>query len=215
MIEANPSPPPPQEEGEEEVPLPLFKKIRKTITPALKKCIWELYVGIGKQKATCLLCGITEIKNNVNSGFEAAHLVARSFMATQDLNIYYAIPSCSICNNECENMCVLDFMYGRNRIRDLRMVIMKIYETFITEHGQELDDEQRMAWRVLEYLYGPTRFPAGGGIQNRKQIYELARLEQYSFLVQKSKRLTAELEQTVKEMHLLMTVEIKPMKIGF
>lgn len=66
---------------------------------------------------------------------------------------------------------------------------------------------------VLENLYGPSKFPAGGGIQNTKQIYELARLEQYHWLLEQS----AELEKKQWDLHrqrlLLMQVEIKPMRL--
>lgn len=189
-----------------------FLKKPSGANPTLRKAIWEMYMGAGVQEAPCSLCGLHRIRSNVNSGFECAHIVARNFM-TESLSVYYMFPSCSGCNNECREMCVLDFMYVRGRVAALRKVIMTIFQRFVTEHDHELSNEQRMAHMVLENLYGPSKFPAGGGIQNTKQIYELARLEQYHWLLEQS----VELEKKQWDLHrqrlLLMQVEIKPMRL--
>lgn len=186
----------------------------KGVTPTLKRAIWDLYVGAGQRETQCLLCGVHKIYATQNSGFEAAHVVARSFFVG-DLTIYSLIPSCASCNNECENMCLLDFLWVRSRIAPLRRIIMTIYNAFVTQYAHELATKDRMAWRVLEHLYGPSRYPAGGGIINTKAIYEIARAEQYAALVEEAARYAAQQQALATQMRALTEAEIKPMKFGF
>jgi hypothetical protein len=40
-------------------------------------------------------------------------------------------------------------------------------------------------------------------------------MEQYHFMLEKSRQLTDEMDRIADEMRLLMNVEIKPLKIGF
>lgn len=188
------------------------KKNYSTASPALKKASWDIYVGIGKQETLCGLCGLNRIQNNVNSGFEGAHIIAKGFL-TEDLTIYYLYPSCSVCNNECKNLCVLDFLYARQRIAELRKMIMIIYKRYVLEHEHELNVQDRMAWLILDHLYGPKRFPAGGGIQNTKQIYEIARTEQYQFLMEQSAELERQLGEIQMQRIWLVEAEIKPMRL--
>jgi hypothetical protein len=182
------------------------------VTPTLKKAVWEMYVGAGIQEAPCTLCGIHRIKANVNSGFECAHIVARNYL-TEALTVYYAFPSCSVCNNECHDMCVLDYMWARGRIAALRKVIMVIFQRFVAEHEHELAQDQRMAHLVLDNLYGPKRFPAGGGIQNTKQIYEIARTEQYQSLIERAAQLERQLGELQRQRQGLLEANIKPMRL--
>jgi len=182
------------------------------ITPALKQQIWTFYIGSSIQETPCPLCGLYKIYNNVNSGFEAAHVVARKFNPSE-LNAYYLYPSCSACNNECSDMCLLDYLWARGRFASLRKMITSIYAHFLEEHDRELRNEDRFAWKILDHLYGPLRFKSGGGIQNTRQIYELARVEQHLVLVEKAKVLAQKQEDVAKEMRLLMEGEIKPMML--
>ena len=80
-------------------------------------------------------------------------------------------------------------------------------------HEHELNHLDSMAWKVLDHLYGPQRFPAGGGIQNRKQIYEIARFKQYEELVKEASELALKQEINAKRIKDLMDSDIKPMKI--
>lgn len=88
-----------------------------------------------------------------------------------------------------------------------------MYDLFLLAHGDDLVAEYNMAWRVIDYLYGPKRFPAGGGISNTKQIYELARLEQYNLLAKESARLARELERIATGMAELMECDIRTMNL--
>lgn len=185
---------------------------KKTSFANIKRASWDMYVGIGIQDVLCGLCGINRIQNNVNSGFEGAHIIARGWL-TEDLSVYYLYPSCSVCNNQCHDMCILDFLYARNRIKQLRKMIMVIYERYVVEHEHELAQEDRMAHLILDNLYGPKRFPSGGGIQNTKQIYEIARAEQYEYLLERSRELEKQVSAIQAQRRFLMELEIKPMRL--
>ena len=112
-------------------------------------------------------------------------------------------------------MCVLDFLWVRARITALRRIIMTIYTAFVTQHAHELAPADRMAWRVLEHLFGPSRYPAGGGIVNTKASYEIARAEQYAALVEEAARYAQEQQALALQLRALTEVDIKPMKFGF
>ncbi|MEO6078115.1 MAG: hypothetical protein ABIP54_04975 [Candidatus Andersenbacteria bacterium] len=213
-----------QREGEEEEaetimnPNPLVVVASKksaassTATPTLRKAIWELYVGVGIKEAPCPLCWLTRIQNNVNSGFECAHVVARNWM-TEELSVYYIFPSCSVCNNECRDMCVLDYLYARQRIGPLRKIVMIIYQRYLVEYEHEWALENRMIHLVLDHLYGPRRFPSAGGILNRKQIYEIARTEQYQWLLEQGVELERQMCDLQKQRRWLLEENIKPMRL--
>jgi hypothetical protein len=188
------------------------RKPSSGITPTLKRSVWEFYMGIGVQKALCSMCGINTISNNINSGFECAHVVARNFFY-EELNVYYLFPACAVCNNQCRDMCVWDFMYARGRLGPLRKAVLGIYKVYLVEHEHELAPQDRMAHLILDHLYGPKRFPVGGGIQNTKQIYEIARAEQYEFLREQSLALERQLEEIQVQRRQLLEVEIKPMRL--
>lgn len=187
----------------------MIKKSRKNISDVLRNAIWETFLGIGIKQAVCPMCGITKIYKNTNSGFECCHIVAFKYSNDEDVSVLYYIPGCSICNNECKDLCILDFIYGRGRIKQLKNIMLIIYDTFVMLHGDELNQHDNMAWKVLDYLYGPKRYPIGGGIQNRQQIYEMIRLEQYKRLVKRASELALEMEINSKRMEDLMNSDIK------
>lgn len=193
-------------------PIPGSKKASSNITPALKKAVWDFYMGIGVQKALCSMCGINTLLANTNSGFECAHVVARNFFY-EDLNVYYLFPSCSVCNNQCREMCVWDFLYVRGRLGPLRKAIMAIYTAYLVEHEHELAPQDRMAHLILDHLYGQKRFPLKGGIENTRQIYEIARIAQYEYLREQSAALERQLEEIQIQRRQLMEADIKPMRL--
>jgi hypothetical protein len=187
----------------------LYKKPTTSVSTTLKQAVWDMYVGIGVQKTLCMLCGINYIYSNVNSGFECAHIVARSFL-TENVSVYYLFPSCDVCNNQCRDFCVFDFLWCRNRLAPLRKAVMAVYLAYVTEHEAQLAAQDRLIHLVLDHLYGEKRFPLGGGIVNKKQIYELARDEQFEWLRQKSARLEGELVDVHQQRKWLMEAAIKP-----
>ena len=187
------------------------------MSQALRRAVWDMHVGPGVQQTHCGLCGINAMSRTQNNGFDTAHIVARKWMVSDEkINVLYLVPSCKSCNSQCENTCVLDFLWCNNRLATLRRIIMVIFNAFVTQHIHELSDEDRMAWRVLEHLFGPSRYPAGGGIINTKAIYEIARIEQQAALIEEAAQLTRELQSISTQLKLLTEAKIQPMKFtGF
>jgi hypothetical protein len=192
---------------------PFLKKPKSlAITPLLKKQLWTTYVGDAIKETACPLCGINKVYQFTNSGFEACHIVAKKFNSEVP-SIYYLIVGCSACNNNCADICVLDYLFCCQRINALRKIIQIIYGKFIEEHEHTLARENRLIWNVLDYLYGARRFPAGGGIVNTKPIYEIARSEQLVALSEEIAVVSQSLVRLSKEYALVAECEIKPMKL--
>jgi hypothetical protein len=188
----------------------MFKKPRTNADSNLKKIIWDRYIGPGIKETTCPLCSTYKIENNVNSGFVAAHLVASKFVIEEKLNIFHVFPSCSSCNSECGDLTVFDYLFCRQRINALKRLVKSVYKVFIEENGNILTNEHRLIWKVLDHLYGNTRYPAGGGIINTKPIYEIARGEQLVLLADTLTEKTQELVKLSNEYQLVASSEIKP-----
>ena len=188
------------------------KKRFKGITPVLKRQCWERHIGVGVLESPCPMCGINRIYNNVNSGFDCAHLIASKYL-NEDLTLLYAFPSCAACNNECGDLSIFDFLFCRGRINQLKKLMMSMYELFLLSHGDELAQQDRMAWKVIDFLYGPKKFAAGGGLVNRKQILELCRMEQYRLLAKESAKLAKKLAQLGQDMSDLMECKIETLNL--
>jgi hypothetical protein len=172
----------------------------KKVTPNLKKAIWDHYIGIGLNESICPLCGLYRIYKSQNSGYEAAHIVADKFFDGHELTSLYVFPSCTQCNNECRDLCLLDFLYVRERYGALRSMIWSIYTIYNTLNP----GEEWMSWKLLNHLYGKERFAAGGGIVNTRQIYEIARNDQIQRIIKQTTELTAELQKNAKFMQTLL-----------
>lgn len=188
----------------------MFKKPRTNADANLKKIIWDRYIGPGIKETICPLCSTYKIENSVNSGFVAAHLVAAKFIIEEKLNIFHVYPSCASCNSECGDLTVFDYLFCRQRTNALRRLVTSVYKVFIEENANILTNEHKMIWKVLDHLYGPTRYLAGGGIINTKPIYEIARGEQLILLGEKLNTLTLELQRISHDYHLVASAEIKP-----
>lgn len=186
---------------------------KKSVSSSLKHAVWDTYIGIGVQKALCQLCLLRTIHSNVNSGFECAHIVARVHL-NESPTIYYLYPSCEVCNNQCRNDCIFDFLWARNRLAPLRKALLAVFKHYVTEHEHELAVQDRMIHLVLDTLYGSQHFPLGGGIVNKKQIYEIARVEQYEDLLNESNELEKRLLLLHQQRKNLMEAEIKPTRLN-
>jgi hypothetical protein len=183
------------------------------IPQSLRKRVWELHVGIGVKETTCPLCGTNRINASQNSGFQACHIVADKYLYKRELNALYLYPGCQVCNNECADLCILDFLYVRERYKELRSLIWNVFTAFTTQHEDELAYHEGLCWRVIQHLYGRVKFPAGGGIVNEKQIYEIARTEQYSHLLKELQGVNARLQELAKQMNAVISSDIKPLKL--
>jgi len=187
------------------------KKRRSGIPPVLRKAVWDIYIGPGVLYTKCPLCGVEELQRNMNSGFQAAHIVADKFM-TDTLTSLYLYPSCEKCNNDCTAMCLLDYLWCRERYDVLRDMIWSIFSHYIRERPTEKDSQ---AWKVLDHLYGPGRFPAGGGLVNCKQIYRLCTSVQIEHIMEDCTRLTEEIQRRNKTLKNLLTADYPDKVPGF
>lgn len=178
------------------------------ITPTLKKAIWDLYIGVNVSQTQCPLCGLNTIYLNRNSGFEAAHIVAAKFDLNNPLTPLHLYPSCKPCNNACSDMCLLDYLWCRDRVVQLRSIIWSIYKAFVAKWAQELEEVELQAWKVLRHLYGSQKYPAGGGLQNEKQIYEEARMLEYVELAKTGAELNRKVQENAKQMEQLLSARV-------
>lgn len=169
----------------------------------MRAACWDLYIGSHIKTTSCPLCGINLINQNTNSGFELAHVVPQKFMGDDTLTVFSLYPSCAACNNNmrCDNL--LDYLWCRGRFDQLRHFIRCVYRRFMAEHGARLPDKEKYTWAVLEHLYGPKRFPLGGFIVNREQIYNIAKSEQISLVNHRVAELSRQLDECTRELLLL------------
>lgn len=181
-----------------------IKKRRTTITPNLKKAIWDIYIGPGIMITPCPLCGVRELYRNQSTGYEAAHIVADKFFEGS-LTSLYLFPTCSVCNNDCSDLCLLDFLWCRERYDVLRKMLWDIFSHYIKERPHESNSQM---WKIIDHLYGPNRFPAGGGIENIRQIYQLCKTEQIARLMEQSANLNAQLIENSQLMQRLLTEKL-------
>jgi hypothetical protein len=186
----------------------ILKKLKRneSITPNLKRQVWENYCGIHVTETHCALCETNKIYLNKNSGFECAHIIADKYL-NRKLSVLYLYPSCAACNNECRDLCLLDYLWVRGRFKQLRKMIMDIYRAYLGMH--DLSRHEKMAWKVIEHLYGKNSFHVGGGIVNEIQIYEQARLAEGGELRRKMNEKLEELGELQENWRKLMEEEIK------
>lgn len=176
--------------------------------------LWDMYIGDHLREALCPLCGLARIHKTQNSGFEAAHIIARRWFKPSDteMNKYYGVPSCTSCNNNMGDRCVFDYLFCMQRLPQLRSLLRIVYSAFVAEHQLVALGPERLLWNVLDHLYGPKRFPLGGALYNSKAIYEIARNVQLEALMQEAAALTAQLQRLVTEHRLVTEAEIKPVR---
>jgi hypothetical protein len=129
------------------------------------------------------------------------------------VGILQLLLGCATCNNECGDLCLLDFLFGRGRLDQLRAMIAAIFKTFSSQHQDNLSFVEGQAWRVLDHLYGPKRFPSGGGIQNTQPIYELARRIQMEQLLDRIAVLSKQLKEAHARLETVASSEIKTMRL--
>ncbi len=195
---------------DDETPLKQPKKSEpkgKNVDVALRRLIWDRYIGPGVKEIQCPLCSMYKIYQNANNGFEAAHIVAKKF--NLELNVYQVYPSCSSCNSECKTMCLLDYLFARQRFNALKRIILQIYTIYLEEHGDTMTENEKLIWNVLDHLYGADRYPAGGGIENKTGIYAIAKSQQLSMLSEKISTITKSLQEVTREFAIVADNEIK------
>jgi hypothetical protein len=190
------------------------KKHSTKINQTLRRRIWEVYIGIGIKASKCPLCDFNEIKNfDQNSGFQACHIVADGFLDEVNLNVFYLFPGCQTCNIECSEMCLFDFLYNRFRFKQLSNMIKNVCNVFKAQNADFFVESETTFCNILDHLYGPERFPAGGGIICRKNIYEYARCIEINEVNETLSKLYKQIESTSKYLRVVCETQIKPEKL--
>lgn len=179
---------------------------RRNPSQDLKKAIWDTYIGTHKKEELCPICSLQKVYQIINSGFEAAHIVAEKYMGDVELSVLYLIPSCSSCNNEMRDICLLDYLFVRGRLNQLRKILRIIYNQFITLNV--LNSEDKCIWKILDHLYGKGRFAAGGGLMNSTGIYEIARAEQCAIISEQLSNLVEQVQGLTKELLIVTNSKI-------
>ena len=173
------------------------KKPKKSNTPkATKEILWDRFIGSNYNDAPCPLCGINRISRNKTNGFEAAHIVADNFSHTSDP--IYLVPSCRVCNLQCATICVLDYLFVRQRYTHLRKLCWTIFEAYKNLYPHEIEYHAGSCWKLIAHLYGPERFMAGGGIKNIKPIRNIIIQTQIDKVYEEQASLVAQLQEKSK-----------------
>lgn len=171
-----------------------------SVSPTLRLAVWDMYGGCNKKTMLCPLCGKQELYKTDTRKWEAAHIVAKMFH-TQPPTRYDLVPSCPGCNSECSNVCVLDYLVGRERYNALRLICRSIYQAYAEEYPQEFKDRfKSQAWRLLQHLFGKERYRAGGGIGCEYDVYSLAQIVQMNDLRKNMRVLMKKVEACSKAM---------------
>ena len=173
------------------------KRARKNVSAALRLECWSVFLGPGTQKTICSLCGIYEISKTTNRGFELHHIIAEKF--NPNVNIFYIYPGCASCNSECSTHSLFDFLYVRGRYRQLKHILWQIFTLFTERRGDELHYYNNSMARIIQHLYGYSRFSSGGFITNT-EIYSICQSVQADKLAIKAVELSESLKQTAQLM---------------
>jgi hypothetical protein len=180
-----------------------------------RKRIWSWLFGTDK-KAPCPLCGECEIYSgeNTTSPFEAAHIVAHAFSKDEEAErsmgeqVFYIVPCCSSCNDATGTQTIWDFLYVSSRLYLLKDLAWKWFVAYSNNFPATVEASQGILWRLVDHLFGPTRYPNGGGIKYTNQIYYTLYMLQLHKLQEKH----IELLKVVVDTHKLSETVLKSLK---
>ena len=166
------------------------------VSKGLRLSVWDMYVGTNKTTYNCFLCGRAELHKTLTKQWEACHIVAKTFHTKQPTR-YDLLPGCPACNNECSNLCIFDYLWIRERYKQLKNIIKIIYKTYEEEHPESLEDDfEGEAWKLFQDLYGGKKFSAGGGIYNETSIYNFIKSVQIKDEYEKIKKYTRKIRES-------------------
>jgi len=171
-----------------------------SISDSTRTAIWQRHYG-HKTEATCLVCNINRIGLKERYGFEAGHIVAHRWCHTSDS--LYLVPMCSACNSDMRDICLFDYLYGRERYATIQSLAWSIFCAVRENNHHEVTAEyQDHCWRVIFQLYASTRF-LEGALQNKRAIRELLIDKQVREI---KKRIEVQLIKLEKQRNLMYTL---------
>lgn len=176
-----------------------------------RKRIWAWMFGTDK-KAPCPLCGECEIFSgeNTSSPFEAAHIVAHVWSKEDEAertlgeHVFHMIPCCKTCNDATGTQCVWDFLFLSSRMHLLRTIAWKWFTAYKNNLPATVEASQGILWKLVDNLFGPTRYPLGGGIVYTEEIYRALYMLQLQKLQERQLELTRMSVETHKESEVVM-----------
>ena len=180
------------------------KKPRVGISLDVQKQVWDIHIGTGKKTAPCPLCGERQIEcPSKRCGLECAHIVASKF-APDKPSPLSLFPSCSACNNRCEDDCILDFLFKTGRHAELERLIRSVHSYFCMLNPDQ-PSERLLMPVVIDTLYGFERFKAGGGIHHDVEIGQFAKMVHAKKNMEDQKALHAKLSESIEELGRIAT----------
>lgn len=180
-----------------------------------RKRIWGWMFGTDK-KAPCPLCGECDIFSgeNTTSPFEAAHIVAHAFSKDEEAErslgeqVFYVVPCCKTCNDATGTSCIWDYLYMTSRTHLLKTLAWKWFVAYSNNFPATVENAQGFLWKLVDNLFGPTRYPNGGGIRYTNQVYPILYMLQLAKLQERQ----LELVKTAAETHKLMESLLRSLK---
>ncbi len=171
-----------------------------------RKRIWSWMFGTDK-KAPCPLCGECEIfcGENTTSPFEAAHIVAYMYSKDDEAertlgdHVFHMIPCCKTCNDATGTQCIWDFLFFASRMHLLRIVAWRWFQAYKNNLPATVEAAQGILWKLVDNLFGQSRYPNGGGIVYREEIYRALYMLQLQKLQERYIKLTNEMSETCRE----------------
>lgn len=144
----------------------------KNVSKKLREKVWEMYAGPNKKEMKCFLCNHTILKRYETAGWQGCHVVAQLYHSRKPTK-FDLVPGCAACNRENSDICLLDFLWCKDRLRQLEKIIRIIYQAWSEAYPVEFQDRcDGLACNLLRHLFA-DEFKMGGGIKNR-QIYDIA-----------------------------------------
>lgn len=180
------------------------KRARAAISLDVQKQVWDIHIGTGTKRAPCPLCGERQIESpSKRCGLECAHIVADKFNPDKPspLSLY---PSCSSCNNRCEDECILDFLFRTGRHAELERLIRSVHACFCMLNPDQ-PSERLLMPAVIDTLYGFERFKVGGGIFNDVEIGQFAKMVHAKKNMEEQKALQEKMSEKIDELKCIAT----------
>lgn len=163
-----PTPPPPP---------PVTKKRTKKITldGSKRKDAWVIHYGSNHKSATCMFCGISEIRFNLTAGWQAGHIIAESMCNDPSLYLYLA-PICCGCNILMGQQNALDYLYDNFKLEELKTLCTNMYTAWQGRPGNDVSTYDGCLYKFIKHVYGSCK----GGISdiNAEGIYKTLMLHQ-------------------------------------
>lgn len=165
---------------------------RRGMDQQTRAMLWGWYIGASVKKALCPVCGMNDIKRDVDAAWEGAHIVARvldkqNSMLRGRALASITVPACRSCNNNMRSCNLIDYMFISGYTRQMRRLLWKWFSQYPFPDAKRACDG--VMWQLVNAKFGPRAFPDGGGIEHTIDIYNLLRQYQQKKIAKRVKKL--------------------------